>query len=252
MQNSKAALVPFTLDQILPWGRSFDEYVDMFALTVADLNRRILGCGDGPASFNSIMHTKGKIVMSVDPLYQVTKQEISRRVQEAYPTIMEQLLANQAAYVWTTITSPQHLGRIRMDTMADFLDDYDQGKADGRYVPHELPSLPFEDSAFDLALCSHLLFTYSEQLSASFHVEAVLEMCRVAREVRIFPILEMSGQPSCHIPTVCDVLNGQGYRWAIQPVEYEFQHGANKMLRIAYHPLEHYDEILHLNPEFSK
>ena len=45
-----------------------------------------------------------------------------------------------------------------------------------------------QDTAFDLALCSHLLFTYSKQLSASFHVEAVLEMCRVARESAFSPL----------------------------------------------------------------
>ena len=44
--------MPFTLDQILPWGRSFDEYVGMFGLTAADLDNHpnILGqvLKDGP------------------------------------------------------------------------------------------------------------------------------------------------------------------------------------------------------------
>ena len=171
-------------------------------------------------------------MVSVDPLYHFTEDEISRRVQEACPTIIEQLLANQAAYVWTTIKSPLYLRHSRMAAMADFLADYDQGKADDRYVPHELPSLPFENNAFDLALCSHLLFTYSEQLSASFHIEAVLEMCRLAKEVRIFPLLEMSGEPSRHVPAVCKALDGQGIRWSFEAVEYEFQRGGNKMLRV--------------------
>ena len=43
----------FTLDKVVPWGRSFDEYRRMFALTDADLRGRILGCGDGPAAFNA-------------------------------------------------------------------------------------------------------------------------------------------------------------------------------------------------------
>jgi SAM-dependent methyltransferase len=232
MLSDRTSTMPFTLAQILPWGRSFAEYVAMFGLTAADLDKRILGCGDGPASFNAAMYKKGKAVVSVDPLYEFSKDEISRRVQVACPTIIEQVLANQSAYVWTTITSPQHLGRIRMEAMDDFLEDYDHGKADGRYVPHELPTLPFEDNAFDLALCSHLLFTYSEQLAASFHVKAVLEICRVAREVRIFPIVEMSGQPSRHIPAVCEALDGQGVRWSIESVEYEFQRGGNKTLMV--------------------
>lgn len=37
----------FTLDKVVPWGRSYDEYVAMFALSSDDLRRRILGCGDG-------------------------------------------------------------------------------------------------------------------------------------------------------------------------------------------------------------
>jgi hypothetical protein len=224
--------MPFTLDQVVPWGRSFDEYVAMFALTAADLDKRILGCGDGPACFNSVMQKQGKAIVSVDPLYQFTKQEIDKRMQEAYSMILEQLVANQSTYIWTTITSPQHLGRIRMDAMGEFLEDFEDGKADGRYLPHELPSLPFQDGAFDLALCSHLLFTYSEQLSASFHVQAVLEMCRVAKEVRVFPIVEMTAEQSRHIPTVCDALSERGYGWTIEAVEYEFQRGGNKMLQV--------------------
>jgi hypothetical protein len=41
------------LTEIVPWGRSFDEYRAMFALSEGDLGGRILGCGDGPASFNA-------------------------------------------------------------------------------------------------------------------------------------------------------------------------------------------------------
>ena len=48
----------FKLDQIVPWGRSFDEYVRMFGLTDLDLGKTILGCGDGPASFNATMRSR--------------------------------------------------------------------------------------------------------------------------------------------------------------------------------------------------
>lgn len=52
--------MPFVLDQVVPWGRSFDEYVRMFALTDADLNRSILGCADGPAAFNAELTKSAK------------------------------------------------------------------------------------------------------------------------------------------------------------------------------------------------
>jgi hypothetical protein len=37
------------LSEVIPWGRSFEEYRRMFALTDEDLAGRILGCGNGPA-----------------------------------------------------------------------------------------------------------------------------------------------------------------------------------------------------------
>jgi hypothetical protein len=38
----------FTLNQVVPWGRSYDEYRAMFALLDDNLNKPILGCGDAP------------------------------------------------------------------------------------------------------------------------------------------------------------------------------------------------------------
>lgn len=35
------------LDKVVPFGRSMDEYVKMFNLTNADLNKKIIGIGDG-------------------------------------------------------------------------------------------------------------------------------------------------------------------------------------------------------------
>jgi hypothetical protein len=224
--------MPFTLDQIVPWGRSFEEYVRMFRLTDEDREGRILGCGDGPAGFNAVMRRMGKRVVSADPLYAFSAAQIRDRIEAVGRTVMEQLLANQGSYVWTTITSPDLLARLRMDAMAAFLDDYDQGRAEGRYLACELPELAFPHHAFDLGLCSHLLFTYSEQLSTDFHQKAVLEMCRVAGEVRIFPLLDMSGEASPHVDPVCGYLGRHGYAWAIETVDYEFQRGGNQMLRV--------------------
>ena len=82
----------------------------------------------------------------------------------------------------------EELGQLRMAAMEEFLLDYDRGKAEGRYVNAELPNLPFQDHIFDLALCSHFLFLYSSTLDGEFHIAAIREMCRVAHQVRIFPL----------------------------------------------------------------
>ena len=39
-----------------------------------------------------------------------------------------------------------------------FLEDFPGGLDEGRYVEASLPTLPFDDGTFDLALCSHLLY----------------------------------------------------------------------------------------------
>jgi hypothetical protein len=64
------------LSEIIPWGRTFAEYRLMFDLSDADLNKRILGCGDGPASFNAEMTELGYTVVSIDPVYQFSAPEI--------------------------------------------------------------------------------------------------------------------------------------------------------------------------------
>ena len=80
-------------------------------------------------------------------------------------------------FVWGHgIASIEELGEVRLRAMRTFLDDYDAGKAAGRYVEASLPSLPFADAAFDLALCSHLLFLYSRQFDEAFHVAALREL----------------------------------------------------------------------------
>ena len=49
----------FNLNKVVPWGRSFDEYCAMFALDTLDLQKTIVGVGDGPASFNAELSEKG-------------------------------------------------------------------------------------------------------------------------------------------------------------------------------------------------
>jgi SAM-dependent methyltransferase len=222
----------FTLDQVVPWGRSFDEYRRMFALTDADLRSRILGCGDGPASFNSEATRGGASVVSFDPLYRHDARHIRERIAATCDQVLEQTRQNAAGFVWDTIASVEQLGTVRMAAMNAFLDDYDAGRQQGRYVEAELPSLPFPDRSFDLAVCSHLLFLYTAQLTEAFHQAAVIELCRVAREVRIFPLLALDGRPSPYVDLVADSSRRRGAEVAIELVPYEFRRGGNQMLRI--------------------
>jgi hypothetical protein len=221
----------FSLGKVVPWGRTFDEYVAIFALDSDDLAKRILGCGDGPASFNATVTSRGGSVVSVDPLYRFTAEDIAGRIDETYEIVMEQTRQNAGEFVWSHIHSLEELGRVRMGAMRDFLADYPQGKSAARYIPGELPKLPFPDDEFDLALCSHFLFLYSDHYDCAFHMQSLRELCRVAREVRIFPVMELGSVRSRHVEDVMSELTAEGYQVSIERVSYEFQKGGNEMLR---------------------
>ena len=225
----------FTLDAVVPWGRSFDEYRRMFALSERDLQSRILACADGPASFNVEATRLGLRVTSCDPLYQYDAVQIRERIDATFDTIVEQTRRNAGEFVWDpAIPSVDDLARIRMDAMEVFLADYDGGRRQGRYIDAGLPALPFADQPFDLALCSHFLFLYTKQLTADFHIAAVRELCRVAPEVRVFPLLALGGEPSAHIDAVMEAMQRDGHDVSLVTVPYEFQRGGNQMLRILH------------------
>jgi len=204
----------------------------MFALKPDDLDKLILGCGDGPASFNSIMTKNGKNVMSIDPIYAMTVAEISQKIDETFENVISQTRRNVEKFVWNKIKNVDELGLIRMNAMSEFLADFDAGKRDNRYICAELPNLPFENKRFDIALSSHFLFLYSDNLSLDFHFDAIDEMCRVSREVRIFPLLDVNARVSLYLEPVKERYRNKGLCEAEEPVNYEFQKNGNMMLKI--------------------
>ena len=222
----------FTLNNVVPWGRSYDEYVNMFGLSEADLGLRILGCGDGPAGFNAVLTKRGGHIVSIDPVYAFDADQIRGRISETYEIVMTQLRKNRDDFVWDVIPSVEQLGNLRMTAMESFLADFDMGKQSGRYIPGELPALPFSDGEFDLALSSHFLFLYSDHLSAQFHLEALREMLRTAREVRVFPLVTLANALSPHLYFVTEHLANIGFGVEVRRVPYEFQRGGNEMLVI--------------------
>ena len=222
----------FSLDKVVPWGRSLAEYGRMFALSDEDLAKKILGCGDGPASFNAELTAQGGKVVSIDPLYQFSPEAIDQRFEAAYTAVMSQMQANASEFVWDFIENVEQLGQMRRQAMELFIADLPKGLEDGRYLEGGVPELPFNNGAFDLALCSHFLFLYSGQFSLEFHIQSLVELCRVAKEVRVFPLLELGSIPSRHVDGITQYLAKNGYDYAIEEVPYEFQKGGNQMLRV--------------------
>jgi hypothetical protein len=227
-----AVRVTHALQEVVPWGRNLEEYVAMFALSDADRAVSILGCADGPASFNAEGTAKGMRIVSLDPIYSRRTEAIRSRIAQTADIATEHVRSNLDRYVWTSFADCDALFAARLRAMNIFLDDYELGIEQGRYVDGSATSLPFFDHCYDLALCSHFLFLYSEQNNLATHIKAVSELCRVAEEVRIFPLLDLDGAVSKHLAPVEMSLKRSGWRSERVTVPYEFQRGANQMLRI--------------------
>jgi hypothetical protein len=223
-----------TLDAVVPFGRSLDEYTHMFNLTPAEMSQPILGVGDGPASFNAEATQKGANIISIDPIYTFSGAEILQRFNAVVDNIINQVKATSEDYVWTYHPSPDHLRQNREQAIQKFLADYDLGQQDDRYQAQELPTLNFADGTFALALCSHFLFLYSAHYDLAFHQNSIREMLRVSREVRIFPLLTLMLERSPYLDAIINTFQTEGYRVETIQVPYELQKGGNEMLSIRH------------------
>jgi len=220
----------FKYDKIVPWGRNYDEYIRMFELTNDDLKQKILGCADGPSSFNAESNNKGANVISVDPIYSMSKDEIQIRIDETYKNVLTQTARNAEKFIWNAIRSIDDLGKIRMRAMTIFLNSYEHGKINKRYIPGLLPNLPFANNEFKISLSPHFLFLYTENLTYDFHLRAIEEMLRVSNEARIFPLLDVNGKKSRYVERI--IADYKGRKIEIKKVDYEFQIGGNELLII--------------------
>ncbi|MEB3311876.1 MAG: SAM-dependent methyltransferase [Snowella sp.] len=220
------------LTEVVPFGRSLDEYRKMFNLTQQDLQKSILSVADGPASFNAEGTLLGANITSVDPLYSFTTEQIRDRFNQVVDLIIKQVRNTPEDWVWAYHHSPDDLKRNRERTLELFCQDFAAGKIENRYQIGELPTLLYQNQQFELGLCSHFLFLYSAHLDESFHFQAIKEMLRVCKEVRIFPLLTLSLETSPYLVPIVTKLEENGYNCEIQRVSYEFQRGGNQMLKI--------------------
>jgi hypothetical protein len=223
----------FELEKIVPWGRNFGEYRRMFSLSDADLSKRILGAGDGPASFNAEATEQGSDVISIDPLYGYSGEEIRSRFDEIREEVLAKTAANAHQFVWDVYPNVEALGAARVAATRRFLEDFDDGLSQGRYVAGELPNLPVAEDTRDLALVSHLLFLYSApHLDLQFHIDTIQDLLRVAPEVRIFPLTRLDGARSEFVEPVTQHFSGPAGKAELVKVDYEFHRGGNWMMRV--------------------
>ncbi|MET8776773.1 methyltransferase domain-containing protein [Nocardia sp. NPDC004654] len=219
------------LGEFLISARSLAEYRAIFELSEADLRgRRILDCPGGAASFAAEAAALDADVTATDPIYARTAAELRELARTETERGSAYAGAHHTRYRWDFYGDPDNLQSVRLSAATRF--GADLTAHPDRYVAAQLPALPFQDNSFDLALSSHLLFTYADRLDADFHLAALLELARVTHgETRLYPLVDHTGHPQDNLVTYLrKSLHDKGIPTTLRPTGYEFHHGATTML----------------------
>ena len=107
LSRQRANLWSLKLENVVPLGRSLDEYRLIYNLEDADFTKKIAGVADGVSSFNTEMNAMGHRVTSIDPLYEFSGEYIEKRFYASIDNVVEQLRATQEDYNWTYFKSPE-------------------------------------------------------------------------------------------------------------------------------------------------
>lgn len=220
------------LERIVFIGRTFEEYLDMFSITLEDLQgKKILDCPSGACSFTAIANQKGIDVTACDIAYYHKIDDLYHKGLKDLEHAMYHMENAKNNYLWNYFKNVEHLKKHRQSALNNCVEDME--KNSNRYIPVTLPILPFQNNEFDLILSAHFLFMYADRLDFDFHLKTLKELLRVCRqEVRIFPMVDLKGKRYEHLDRLVSELVGNGYRVEEKRVSYEFQAHANSMLII--------------------
>jgi len=122
------------------------------------------------------------------------------------------------------------LGRYREQARRIFLDDYSQDHQ--RYVSAALPKTPFGNKEFSLALVSHFLFLYDDWFDYEFHKASALELARIAQEIRIYPLINMSAIRSSYVEELMNDPACSALIFERAKSDFEFYKNADQLLVI--------------------
>jgi hypothetical protein len=222
------------IDRVAFIGRTYDEYVRIFGLDESRLRRGpILDCPAGAASFAAEAGRSGFDVVACDMLYDLPPSELLEKGERDIRLIHDKVGEASHMYVWDYYKNRNALVAMRRKALALFTKDLTDGMACGRYVKASLPRLPFADGSFPLVLSGHFLFLYGDLLDPDFHKACLVELMRVSSgEVRIFPLSGLDARPYPHLAEIRSFLGSNGVEVEISRSAFEFQRGANSMMRL--------------------
>lgn len=220
------------MNKLVVWGHHVDEYMEMFDLSRDDLQGKILEFGCGPSAVNVNLANGAELCVSCDPLFSLDHPTLRSKVALVFADMVNKVAAEQDKFDFSRDGSLDALVKRRREGVDEFFADYQLGKKQGRYVAISEIKLPFADFSFDFALSSHYLFADLDEQDVNFHVQAIKELARVAKEVRIFPLIDRHGQPSALLGPVLLELQQHNYGAEVRSVSYHLQSEGNAMLRV--------------------
>ncbi|QPA33027.1 class I SAM-dependent methyltransferase [Thermaerobacillus caldiproteolyticus] len=220
------------LERIVFIGRTFEEYMDMFSLSMEELKgKKILDCPAGACSFTALGNKLGLDVTACDIAYYHSVEDLELKGLQDIEHAMEHMEKAKNNYIWDYFEDIEGLRKHRLSALKDCVND--MRESNGRYVPVTLPSLPFKDAEFDVILSAHFLFMYADRLDDQFHITTLNELLRVSKEeIRIFPLVDLEGKRYTHLDHLVSYLIENGCTVEEVKVPYEFQKNAHSMLKI--------------------
>lgn len=215
--------------------RSYAEYLSMFALEEENLaDGPILDVAAGASSFVAEANRAGVEAYAVDPLYELTADEIARKGMLEIEESTAKIDRLRDHFDWTYYGDVTKHRANRERSLTQFIADFREHGA-SRYVAAFLPNLPFADDRFSLVLCSHFLFLYGEQFGQDFHEQAIRELLRICRpggRVLVYPLKTLKWDEFPGLSNLIEDLEATGVRAELLPSQLPFIPGSTMYLSL--------------------
>lgn len=212
------------------WIYDFSDYQQMYDMIEADFSKSILDFSAGISSFNSDATKKDWHVVSADLSYALPEAKMREHAQALLQQTILALKANPNRLRNPTPDTMEKVIQLWTETESHFLEDYVLGKTQSRYQAISSLKLPYQTHQFQLALCTNFLF--HQPISREQASLILKELCRVAEEVRIFPLLDNHGKMTDELGPLMLSFHQKNYGVEVRQVDYHTLKGGNAMLRV--------------------
>lgn len=193
------------------WGCGILDYREVFDVDDEILKGRILEHACGPTAFNAEQTARGQVVLSQDALFALPHSALGECINSAAENI--------------------HV-KARREGLRTFLADFTAGLREGRY--RAVSELPFPETnfSFDCVLTAHSLFQDAHATHLHYHLAILLELARLAPEVRLYPLTDHTGTPALLLGPLLLALQQKNHGTEVREVRGVDGAASGAMLRI--------------------